>query len=268
MAVALVLARTETHSMDALKKGRGAVKVVPRDAVATTWQNRVAEKQTRHAQREREVGVLKAAVERIETCIAQQPPAEEGGDGMEEDAAPQIDKGKGKRAASQKGKGKAKAKKSKATFSGGEDDGATYFGSKLAALQKLLAERAAIPGGSGKAVVFSSDPDMLELAQRSLEAVGIASVCPKTQETGCNYDPSTGTDLVREERERIMLDFRTHDSAVKAMLLTLDPESSSGLTLTSADTIVLLNPVLVSCARVAGASRRRPRLPTPTGQRD
>ena len=100
----------------------------------------------------------------------------------------------------------------------------------MTALRELLAGRFSAPGCSGKAVVFSSYPDMLKLAQRSLKAAGIASVCPK--------------DLVREDRNKALLDFSTADSAVSVMLLTLDHTQVSGLTLTAADTVVLLNPSL------------------------
>ena len=105
-----------------------------------------------------------------------------------------------------------------------------YYGSKMNSLRELLSERFSDPSTSGKAVVFSSYPSMLKTAQRALKEIGIVSVIPK--------------DLGREDRNEALLDFSTADSAVSVMLLTLDHTQVSGLTLTSADTIVLLNPSL------------------------
>ena len=253
-AVAAVLAKTECNDMAALEKEK-VVKMVPRGCRASAWEDRVAEKTARHARREREVAVLKGAVERIEACVDERLAAEEdgaaeepgagGGKGGKKRAAP-APKGKAKaKAKKARGKGKAKAKAGAAASAASaasqdddddeeevvvEPDVPKYYGTKMTALRELLAGRFSAPGCSGKAVVFSSYPDMLKLAQRSLKAAGIASVCPK--------------DLVREDRNKALLDFSTADSAVSVMLLTLDHTQVSGLTLTAADTVVLLNPSL------------------------
>ena len=246
MAIATVLAKTGSEDMEALEREKTTP--VPRGTVAVVWEDRVAEKRTQHARRASEAAVLKAAVERIETCIAEQPVSS-----GKKRAAP-----KGKKAAAPKGK-KAKASApaaaAAAAAEGDGDDGHVddvedddaddepggYYGTKMAALASLLAEQFSAPSRSGKAVVFSSYPDMLKLAQRSLKAAGISSVCPK--------------DLAREDRNKALLDFSTADSAVSVMLLALDPEWSSGLT--RALHVAVRRPAPLTCLPPAPTSHGR-----------